>query len=122
MARPRYDDIFEPHRVPFGGVIDSKELGRRLCYELQIPTKYSTRVYKAFSRVISDAMSQGEGIRVQDLGVLKVKKYASDTVRLPDSSVVTRSRIFKLVFDTTSKGDKVLEKITKDYRALKEET
>lgn len=116
MARPTYDETFKHNRVNFGEVIPSEELGRRLCYELQIPQRFSTRVYKAISRVFSDAIRNGEGIRLQDLGVLKLKKYAKDTVRLPNDNIVTRDRVFKIVFDTTDKGDKILSYITKEYR------
>ena len=116
MGRPQFDEKFARSRVTLGEVIDSDELGQRLCYELQIPQRFSRRVYKAVSRVLCDAFANGEGIRFQDLGVLRVKKYNNTTVRLPDDTIVDRKRIFKVVFDTTLKGDAILENLTTRYK------
>jgi hypothetical protein len=114
MGRPQFDEVFEPNRVAVGESIPSAELGRRLCHELQIPQKFSTRIYKAISRVIGDAVRNGEGVRIQDLGVLKLKPFKSPTVKLANGRVVPRPSMFKIIFDTTEKGDDLLQQITKD--------
>ena len=114
MSRPMFDELFEPQRVEKGEVIPSSELGRRMCHELQIPQRFSTRIYKAISRVIVDAISNGEGVRIQDLGVLKLSKYKSETVRLPNSNIIARPSIYKIIFSTTEKGDNILKQLTKE--------
>jgi nucleoid DNA-binding protein len=95
-----------------GEVLTSEELARRMCHELQIPQRFNTRIYKAISRVIADALSNGEGIRIQDIGVLRLNTYKKDTVRLPTGKHVKRDSIFKVVFELTKKGKALLTSLT----------
>lgn len=111
-GRPQHNEMFIHNRVPMGCVLTSEELARRMCHELQIPQRFSTRIYKAISRVIADALYHGEGIRIQDIGVLKLNQYKKDTVRLPSNVVVKRRSIFKVVFELTRKGEALLEALT----------
>lgn len=111
-GRPQHNEMFTPNRVPMGEVLTSEELARRMCHELQIPQRFNTRIYKAISRVIADALSNGEGIRIQDIGVLRLKKYASSTVRLPTGEYVERNSLFKVIFELTKKGKLLLENLT----------
>lgn len=111
-GRPQHSEVFTPNRVPMGDVLTSEELARRMCHELQIPQRFSTRIYKAISRVFADALYNGEGIRIQDIGVLKLNKYKKDTVRLPSNKIIKRASMFKVVFDLTDKGKSLLIKLT----------
>lgn len=112
-GRPQHNEMFLPNRVAFGEVLTSEELARRMCHELQIPQRFNTRIYKAISRVLADALSHGEGVRIQDIGVLRLKEYAKDTVRLPTGEVVPRTSVFKVIFELTKKGKALLIKLTK---------
>lgn len=111
-GRPQHDEMFKPNRVAFGDVLTSEELARRLCHELQIPQRFSTRIYKAFSRVIADALYNGEGIRVQDVGVLRLKMYNNESTKLPTGEVVPRKSMFKVIFELTKKGKQLLVNLT----------
>lgn len=111
-GRPQHSEMFIVNRVPIGSILTSEELARRMCYELQIPQRFSTRIYKAISRVFADALSHGEGIRIQDIGVLRLKQYSKDTVRLPTGEYVKRDSIFKVVFELTKKGKVLLTSLT----------
>jgi nucleoid DNA-binding protein len=112
-GRPQHNEMFSPNRVPMGEVLTSEELARRMCHELQIPQRFNTRIYKAISRVFADALSNGEGIRIQDIGVLRLNKYNKDTVHMPDGSIIPRTSMFKVVFELTKKGKKLLVELTK---------
>lgn len=111
-GRPQHNEMFKINRVASGTVLTSEELARRMCYELQIPQRFSTRIYKAISRVFADALSHGEGIRIQDIGVLKLNTYNKQTVQLPSKEIVKRKSMFKVVFELTRKGEKLLEMLT----------
>lgn len=112
-GRPQHNEMFTPNRVPMGEVLTSEELARRMCHELQIPQRFNTRIYKAISRVFADALSNGEGIRIQDIGVLRLKEYSNPTVRIPTGEYVERASIFKVIFELTKKGKALLENLTK---------
>lgn len=112
-GRPQHNEMFTPNRVPMGGVLTSEELARRMCHELQIPQRFNTRIYKAISRVIADALANGEGIRIQDIGVLSLKKYNKDTVKLPGGETIERNSMFKVIFELTKKGKALLVNLTK---------
>jgi nucleoid DNA-binding protein len=111
-GRPQHNEMFSPNRVAMGEVLTSEELARRMCHELQIPQRFNTRIYKAISRVFADALSNGEGIRIQDIGVLRLNKYNKDTVHMPDGSIIPRTSMFKVVFELTKKGKKLLVELT----------
>lgn len=111
-GRPQHNEMFIVNRVQMGDTLTSEELARRMCHELQIPQRFSTRIYKAISRVFADALSHGEGIRIQDIGVLKLNTYNKETVQLPSKEIVKRKSMFKVVFDLTGKGEKLLEALT----------
>lgn len=115
-GRPQFDSIFEYNRVSIGEVIPSSELGRRLCYELQIPQRFSVRVYKALSRAMADAIKHGEGIRFQNFGTLKLKKYNTDSVKMPNGEYVPRPAMYKIVFETAPAGLMLLQTLTKQLR------
>lgn len=117
-ARPQHNEMFIYNRVEFGEVLTSEELARRMCHELQIPQRFSTRIYKAISRVIADALSHGEGIRIQDIGVIRLKEYNNDTTKLPTGEVIKRKSMFKVIFELTQKGKNLLVNLTN--RKLKE--
>lgn len=119
-GRPQHNEMFTPNRVAFGEVLTSEELARRMCHELQIPQRFNTRIYKAISRVLADALSHGEGIRIQDIGVLRLKEYAKDTVRLPTDEVVPRESMFKVIFELTKKGKALLVNLTNKLKETKE--
>lgn len=112
-GRPQHNEMFTPNRVQFGDVLTSEELARRMCHELQIPQRFSTRIYKAISRVLADALSNGEGVRIQDIGVLRLREFSKNTVRLPTGDVVQRASAFKVIFELTKKGKELLVKLTK---------
>ena len=111
-GRPQHDEMFKPNRVAFGEVLTSEELARRMCHELQIPQRFSTRIYKAFSRVIGDALYHGEGIRIQDVGVLRLKTYNNSTTKLPTGEIIERKSMFKVIFELTKKGKTLLVNLT----------
>lgn len=107
---------FKKNRVPYGEVIKSEEFARRLAYELQLPQRYGTRIHRGISRVISDAIEHGEGVRFNNLGTIRVKKHSTDDVLVPGGGVQQRTNMFKVKFDLTARGRGLLEKLTRVLR------
>lgn len=111
-GRPGYDVMFNRNRVEIGSAIDSTEFARRLAYELQIPSRYGTRILKAVNRVIDDALSNGEGIQFNSLGILKLKQYSNIEHKLPDGTVINRESMFKIKLNLYAAAKEKLVKLT----------
>lgn len=106
---------FEPNRVPHG-TIDAVELGRRLCYNLQLPNRFSTRVIRAINETIYDALLHHEGIRIDNVGILYLKRYPSDTCRGIDTLKAKRTTMYKLAVHPYPSFKETLRTITAEER------
>lgn len=109
IGQPKHSEVFKHNRVPIGEVIDTEEFGRRICYELQLPQRFGTRLHRGFSRLIKDAITNGEGIRFHGVGAFRIKPHNDPYVRLPTGGVAKRKTLFKLVFSISPKGTEALQ-------------
>lgn len=80
-GKPDYFTLFAKRRVDVNKLVSYPELCRRTAYELQIPAKLATRVYRSVVKVISDALLHGECVDIPFVGRFHVQK--TDVSRKP---------------------------------------
>jgi hypothetical protein len=74
---PDYYKTFKKRRVGVYGVLNQREIERRLGFELRLPINYVRDLISGYNRVMQDAFEHGEGIRILNLGIFRFVSTAA---------------------------------------------